>query len=167
MAADATAFPARLLLAFIVLYLITVVSKSATFLYFHRTGYVCATPQLLQPGDENWSGSSYCGDEDDVLNQAQRFTSLLVPVQLGFESALAPFFAGIADRKGYLSMITFGACANVVGVIVLAVAASSLDSRVTDFDSNSTAAGHAVQRLPIPTILAARLVHGMARTASP
>lgn len=53
---------------------------------------------MLNSSDDNWSGSVYCGDKDAVLEKAQRFTSYLVPVQLGLETILAPILAAIADR---------------------------------------------------------------------
>ena len=81
------------------------VLRSGARTYFYRTGAVCDCPQLLAPGAEGWSGSSYCGDDDAVIGFATRLSANLLFLQVGVDFLFTPVFAALADKWSCVGVI--------------------------------------------------------------
>ena len=90
------------LLLFFVLSETAGVLRSGARTYFYRTGAVCNCPQLIAPGEDGWSGSSYCGDSDGVIGFATRLSANLLFLQVGVDFLFTPVFA-IARVAGWLA----------------------------------------------------------------
>ena len=72
--------------------------RSGARTYFYRTGAVCNCPQLVEPGQDGWSGSRYCGDDDAVILFSTRLSANLLFIQLGVDMLFTPVFSALADK---------------------------------------------------------------------
>ena len=108
------------LLLFFVLSETAGILRSGARTYFYRTGAVCDCPQLLAPGAEGWSGSSYCGDNDAVIGFATRLSANLLFLQVGVDFLFTPVFAALADKWSCVGVIAIH-----IGVSCLALAGYS------------------------------------------
>ena len=112
------------LLLFFVLSETAGVLRSGARTYFYRTGAVCNCPQLIAPGEDGWSGSSYCGDSDGVIGFATRLSANLLFLQVGVDFLFTPVFAALADKWSCVGVIAIH-----IGVGCLALAGYSATAK--------------------------------------
>ena len=112
------------LLLFFVLSETAGVLRSGARTYFYRTGAVCDCPQLLAPGTDGWSGSSYCGDNDAVIGFATRLSANLLFLQVGVDFLFTSVFAALADKWSCVGVIAIH-----IGVSCLALAGYSATAK--------------------------------------
>ena len=93
------------LLLFFVLSETASVLRSGARTYFYRTGAVCECPQLVAPGEDGWSGSSFCGDNDAVILWGTRFSANLLFLQLGVDFLFTAVFAALTDKWSSVGVI--------------------------------------------------------------
>eukprot|EP00964_Phaeocystis_antarctica_P072582 scaffold44411_cov71-Phaeocystis_antarctica.AAC.2 len=98
--------------------------RSGARTYFYRTGAVCDCPQLLAPGADGWSGSSYCGDNDAVIGFATRLSANLLFLQVGVDFLFTSVFAALADKWSCVGVIAIH-----IGVSCLALAGYSATAK--------------------------------------
>lgn len=161
----------RAILFFVFYYQLISALRSGPLLYFYRTGYACERESNDGPGDDDWSGSEFCGDKESVIGAAQRFASVfLLPLQLVVEVVATPILAAVADRRSYVSVIVVGVAFATIGNLLLAITAALLPDAADAYEEDGEGRIFLTRDgvkliMPLGTLIAARIALGISGSA--
>ena len=125
---------------------------------FLRTLISCDAPVTAPHFADEWSGSAYCGDKNEVITQAQRLGSSLAPLATALHMVTGPFLAAAADRYSRIVVIAIGLLIEGISLACLALAATAAN--------HEYAATHALAA-PLWLLIARAVFNGVSSTGAP